>query len=338
MKILLTGMAGFIGFHLAKNLASKGHEILGIDNLNSYYDVNLKISRLKVLGVDSEFSKDREIHSDKFPNLSFIKADICDRDILNAVFGRFNPELVIHLAAQAGVRYSLDNPDAYIDTNLIGYYNILKNCKESGVKKFLYASSSSVYGNNLVAPFNESMNVDKPVSLYAATKKANELIAYTYSHLYDIKTVGLRFFTVYGPFGRPDMAYFSFANKIFNDEPINVYNNGNLSRDFTYIDDIVNSIDLLIQSLMSKNSLLGNYEIFNIGNSDPVNLMHFIRIIESSIGKKAILNNIEMQDGDVFETHADNSYLYSKIEYKTKWKLQDGIKEFINWYKHHYGI
>ncbi|QQP69555.1 NAD-dependent epimerase [Carnobacterium sp. CS13] len=332
-KILVTGAAGFIGFHLSNLLAEKDFEIIGIDNLNDYYDVTLKERRLEILN--------------ELTNFKFLKIDLKDKQNINKLFEEEEFDIVINLAAQAGVRYSITNPDAYVDSNLIGFMNILEACRHNPVKHLLYASSSSVYGGNKVAPFSENHNVDHPVSLYAATKKSNELMAHTYSHLYGIPTTGLRFFTVYGPWGRPDMAYFSFANKIIAGETIDVYNHGKMERDFTYIDDIVKGIEKLLLNIPkenlkwneiedSKGTSFAPYRIFNIGNSSPVPLMEFISILEDKLGKKAIKNYIDMQPGDVLKTYADVSELEKTIEFNNTTFLEEGIEKFVLWYKEYY--
>ena len=310
-KILVTGSVGFIGMHLCIRLLQKGYQIYGVDNLNSYYSSELKKNRLKVLT--------------KHKNFRFKKLDIANNEELSAVFKDFKPDKVINLAAQAGVRYSLENPNAYIHSNIVGFMNILECCRHSKVKGLIYASSSSVYGNNKKLPFSINDKVDKPISIYAATKKANELMAYTYSHLYNLHTTGLRFFTVYGPWGRPDMAIYMFTEKIKKGEPISVFNNGKMSRDFTYIDDIINGI---------IGSIDKNYfcEIFNLGNNKVENLKDVIKIIEQNIGKRAIINLMSMQPGDVKKTYADIEYSSQKLGYSPKVSLNKGLPKFIDWY------
>jgi UDP-glucuronate 4-epimerase len=337
VKILITGTAGFIGFHLSKKMVECGFEVYGIDNLNDYYDVNYKLLRLSELGIKLENKQESEIKSSIYSNFSFSKIDIRDNISLNEFFKKHKPELVVHLAAQAGVRYSLSNPDEYLTNNIVGFYNIINATRLNNVDTFFYASSSSVYGDSSVLPFSEIENVDKPVSLYAASKKTNELIAHTFSNLYNLKTVGLRFFTVYGPYGRPDMAYFDFTKSILNGTEIKVFNNGNLSRDFTYIDDIVKGIMLLLNTynVKSKNNI-SNYEIFNIGNSQPIKLLDFIKTIEECLGVNAILNFVDMQKGDVHNTYSDSSKLYSITNFKPQTKLIDGVFEFVSWYKNHH--
>ena len=326
-KILITGCAGFIGFHLSQKLFHN-YEIHGIDSVNDYYDLDLKETRLKNLNTELT---------------SFEKIDISNKKQLSEYFKKHNFDLVINLAAQAGVRYSLHNPQEYIDSNIKGFHNLLECCVNSNIKKLFFASSSSVYGANKKIPFSEEDVTDSPVSLYAATKKANETLAFSYSSLYDIETVGLRFFTVYGPYGRPDMAYYSFSEKILNDEEIVLFNNGNLQRDFTYIDDIIEAIDLLVaKSLTSKLTYNiqdnKNYFLFNIGNNSPVELHEFVEILEESLEKKAKIRYAQMQKGDVFKTFADIERLNKEIGYKPKTSLKKGLTKFINWYKSYKGI
>ena len=315
MKILITGSAGFIGYHLCKELLDEENTILGIDNLNNYYNPSLKINRLNQLKL--------------YKNFKFEKIDISDRTLITPVFIKFKPNKVINLAAQAGVRYSLQNPYAYIDSNLVGFLNILELCRQNETEGFIYASSSSVYGENKKIPFSVEDRVDKPISLYAASKKANELIAHSYSHLYGLHTTGLRFFTVYGPWGRPDMAYYIFTKKILNQEPISVFNNGNMRRDFTFIDDII----LGTSAAIEKNY---RFEIFNLGNNNSVNLLDFIKTIENELNKKAIINFQPMQSGDVKETYADISESEEKLGFKPKISIDEGIPKFIRWYKSYY--
>lgn len=329
--VLITGAAGFIGFHLSMKLCEKGFEVIGIDNLNDYYDVTLKETRLKKLEESKHFT--------------FYKEDISKKKNIMKIFENESPEIVINLAAQAGVRYSIENPDAYIESNLIGFMNILEACRHFPVKHLLYASSSSVYGGNQKVPFSTNDSVDHPVSLYAATKKSNELLAHSYSHLYQIPTTGLRFFTVYGPYGRPDMAYFSFTKKIFEENEIEIFNNGQMRRDFTYIDDIVESIYRLINVIPRANhqwneednsSSFAPYKIYNIGNNHPESLIDFIEIIEKHIGKEAKKKFVGMQNGDVVQTYADISDLVDKINYSPNTSLNDGLFKFVNWYKEYY--
>ena len=324
MKILVTGGAGFIGFHLSKRLLSDGFEVIGYDNLNDYYDVNLKYARLEILK--------------KHKNFTFIKGDLADKDKVFEVFEEYTPEIVVNLAAQAGVRYSITNPDVYIESNLIGFFNILEACRHNPVKHLLFASSSSVYGNQKKTPFSTDDNVDHPISLYAATKKSNELMAFTYSHLYKIPVTGLRFFTVYGPFGRPDMAYFSFTNKIINGEPIKIFNNGDMYRDFTYVDDIVEGICNMLDSIPKENESGVRYKIYNIGNNKPEKLMYFIETLEKAIGKTAKKEFLPMQPGDVYQTYADVSELMHDFNFKPSTSIADGLREFAKWYKEYYNI
>ncbi len=326
MKILVTGTAGFIGFHLAKKLLERGDEVVGIDNINDYYDVNLKYARLKELGIKKEDIKENRLtQSLVYPRHRFIKANLEDAETLNRLFETEKFDAVCNLAAQAGVRYSIENPHAYIQSNVVGFLNILEACRNYGVKNLSYASSSSVYGLNESQPFKTTDKTDTPISLYAATKKSNELIAHTYSHLYGIKTTGLRFFTVYGPWGRPDMAPMLFADAISNDRAIKVFNHGKMSRDFTYIDDIVDGVIKVIDNP-------SNYNVYNIGNNAPVSLMEFIETLEDALGKKAEKNFMPMQPGDVESTYADTQDLINDFGYKPATKLSDGIGEFVKWY------
>lgn len=329
MKYLVTGAAGFIGNFVAERLCKQGHEVIGLDNLNDYYDPNLKLARLK-----------RIEHLDNF---TFIKMDLADRDGIAKLFVDEKFERVIHLAAQAGVRYSIENPMAYIDSNVVGFATILEGCRHNSVEHLVYASSSSVYGANKKIPFSTDDNVDHPVSLYAATKKSNELMAHTYSHLYGIATTGLRFFTVYGPWGRPDMAPFLFTDAIEDGRTINVFNNGKMQRDFTYIDDIVEGvirIQDVIPSKEKKDSSEGSalYNIYNIGNNQPVELEKFITCIENALGKTAEKNYMPMQDGDVVKTFADVSRLEDKIKFKPQTELQKGINDFVAWFIEYYKL
>jgi UDP-glucuronate 4-epimerase len=333
LKFLVTGAAGFIGFHVVQRLVEQGHEVIGIDNLNDYYDVNLKQARLDVLAELTLFT--------------FIKLDLADRGGISDLFAREKFDRVIHLAAQAGVRYSIDNPMAYADSNLIGHLAILEGCRHNDVKHLVYASSSSVYGLNSKVPFATSDSVDHPISLYAATKKSNELMSHTYSHLYGIPTTGLRFFTVYGPWGRPDMALFKFTKAIMNGEPIDVYNQGDMRRDFTYIDDIVEGIiriqdivppvnnDWKVETASAANSS-APYKIFNIGNGNPVKLLDFIQSLEKSIGISANKNLMPMQPGDVYQTYADVEDLFTATGYKPSMSVEQGVDNFVQWYKKFY--
>ncbi len=334
-KILLTGAAGFIGYHVAKQLLEQGYQVIGLDNINNYYDINLKQARINNLSGQ--------------PNFVFEKIDIADKDKLNTFVELYKPSIVIHLAAQAGVRYSIENPTAYIESNLVGFANILEVARNFEIEHLIYASSSSVYGANKKIPFSESDSVDHPVSLYAATKKSNELMAHTYSNLYNIPTTGLRFFTVYGPWGRPDMAYFSFTKSIYEGKPINVFNNGNMERDFTYIDDIVEGIIRLIDKIPESHNdwdyknpdpatSFAPYRIFNIGNNQPVKLLDFISILEKLIGKEAKKNFLPMQPGDVKTTYANIERLQKLTGFKPQTLLNEGLKKFVDWYKNYYGV
>jgi len=329
MKFLVTGVAGFIGNFTAERLCKEGHQVVGIDNLNDYYDPNLKLARLERLKNENNFS--------------FTKMDISDRESIAQLFSEQKFDRVIHLAAQAGVRYSIENPMAYIDSNLVGMATILEGCRHNNVEHLIYASSSSVYGMNKKIPFSTNDSVDHPVSLYAATKKSNELMAHTYSHLYNLPTTGLRFFTVYGPWGRPDMAPFKFTKAINEGKTIDVYNHGKMQRDFTYIDDIIESI-IRIQDILPNKETLNLekegsplYRIFNIGNSTPVELETFINTVEKALEKTAIKNYMPMQDGDVVRTYADVTELELMTKYKPTTELQLGINLFVEWYKSYYG-
>ncbi|MBT3546832.1 MAG: NAD-dependent epimerase/dehydratase family protein [Flavobacterium sp.] len=335
-KILITGAAGFIGYHLCEALIKKGHDVIGLDNINDYYDVNLKYARLDQLGIEKEsasvFSEISEslIHGS---HMQFIRLNLEDRNALPKLFKTYQFDMVCNLAAQAGVRYSIENPEAYIDSNINGFLNVLECCRHHNVKRLVYASSSSVYGNTDKIPFDENANVDQPISLYAATKKSNELMAHTYSHLYNIETIGLRFFTVYGPWGRPEMAMFLFTDAILNNKPINVFNNGNLSRDFTYIDDIVEGVvNTLIKD--SKNDSL--YKLYNIGNGKPVQLLDFIEFLETELNISAIKKMLPMQAGDVHQTFANTTSLEQDYDYKPQITIDKGIQEFVLWYKGFY--
>ena len=332
MKILVTGAAGFIGFHTCLKLVSQGHEVYGIDNINDYYDPKLKLDRLNELGLNEAASKffKNEVQSTKFNSLRFSRIDLVDYKSIDILFRNEQFELVCNLAAQAGVRYSIENPKAYINSNISGFLNILEGCRNHNVKHLVYASSSSVYGENKKVPFETTDNVDHPISLYAATKKSNELMAHTYGHLYGFKTTGLRFFTVYGPWGRPDMAYYLFADAIHNGKPIKVFNNGQMERDFTYIDDIVNGITKIIEKNIDSRE---HYKIYNIGNNKTVSLQDFIMTIEQAMGKKAIKEMHPMQQGDVPKTFANVDNLMDDFGYKPKTLIDKGLEEFINWYK-----
>ncbi|GKX31767.1 NAD-dependent epimerase [Vallitalea longa] len=334
-KILVTGVAGFIGFHLSSLLLDYDYQVIGIDNLNDYYVTKIKEDRIKNL--------------QKHSNFIFHKIDLKDKTTLDNIFKTYHPDYVINLAAQAGVRYSIENPYAYVDSNLIGFMNILEACRNYPVKHLLYASSSSVYGGNKVAPFSTNHNVDHPVSLYAATKKSNELMAHTYSHLYGIPTTGLRFFTVYGPWGRPDMAYFSFTKNILAGKPIKVFNHGKMERDFTYIDDIVEGIYKLIDKIPTANkdwdesrdslsTSFAPYKIYNIGNNNPVQLMRFINALENALGVEAEKIYMDMQPGDVLRTYADVSDLEKDIDFRPITSIEDGLQKFVDWYRDYYKV
>lgn len=338
MKFVITGAAGFIGFHLASKLIGPSNSVIAIDNLNSYYDKNLKLSRLRLL-YDSSKQKDS--------SFVFYENNLEDYQSIEKIFDETNPDIVVNLAAQAGVRYSIDNPSAYIQSNLVGFANILECCRRFNVQQLIYASSSSVYGGNTDMPFKETQSVDHPISLYASTKKANELMAHSYSHLYNIPTTGLRFFTVYGPWGRPDMALFKFTKNILENRPIDVYNNGQMVRDFTYIDDVVESIFRLLYKPASADpefqtsnpnsgSSWAPYRIFNIGNSKPIPLLKYISCLEESLQKKSVMNFLPMQDGDVPATASDTSQICEWINFSPNTPIQEGINKFVSWYKSYY--
>lgn len=349
MKILVTGTAGFIGYHLAKKLLERGDEVVGLDNINDYYDVNLKYARLAELGINGNLIKENTpVVSIKYPKHKFIKASLEDTQNIYNIFENEKFDSVCNLAAQAGVRYSIENPHAYIQSNVVGFLNILEACRNFGVKNLSYASSSSVYGLNKSQPFKTSDHTDHPISLYAATKKSNEMMAHSYSHLYGIQATGLRFFTVYGEWGRPDMAPMLFADAILNDRAIKVFNHGNMSRDFTYIDDIVDGIIKVIDNPaqpleetslqnLPANSSTAPYRIYNIGNNSPIQLLDFIKTLEKSLGKEAKKNFMEMQDGDVVSTYADVSGLINDFGYKPDTSLDVGVEKFVEWYKSFYG-
>ena len=356
MKLLITGTAGFIGFHLANRLLERGDEVVGLDCINDYYDINLKYARLEQAGVlISESSSDNDNqtikqsnnpihHSKKHPNYTFIRANLEDRDVINAIFKEYQFDAVVNLAAQAGVRYSLINPHASVDGIIAGFVNLLEGCRHSGVKHLVYASSSSVYGLNESMPFSTSDNVDHPVSLYAASKKSNELMAHTYSHLFGLPTTGLRFFTVYGPWGRPDMALFLFTQAMLEGQPIRVFNHGNMVRDFTYVDDIVEGIVRVIDHPPAGNpewsgqhpdpsTSRAPYKVYNIGNNNPVNLMDFIRAIEEKLGVEAKKEFLPIQPGDVPATYANVDDLVQDLGYKPETSIKDGIGKFVEWYR-----
>jgi UDP-glucuronate 4-epimerase len=348
VKILVTGTAGFIGFHLAKKLLERGDEVVGIDNINDYYDVNLKYARLNELGIDQNSIKENsEVVSTNYSGHKFYKMDLSDNEAMDRLFKTEQFDAVVNLAAQAGVRYSLENPHAYIQSNVVGFLNILEGCRNHGVKNLAYASSSSVYGLNQSQPFKTTDKTEHQVSIYAATKKSNEMMAHTYAHLYGIQATGLRFFTVYGPWGRPDMAPMLFTDAILNDRAIKVFNNGEMSRDFTYIDDIVDGIIKVIDNPANPDpkwnamnpdisSSSAPYKLYNIGNNAPLPLMTFIETIENTLGKKAKKNFMPMQDGDVVSTYADVGGLIDEFGYKPDTDLADGIGEFVKWYREFY--
>jgi UDP-glucuronate 4-epimerase len=338
MNVLVTGAAGFIGFYVSKVLLAKGHTVVGLDNINDYYDVNLKLSRLKELGIEkNEAEVFEKICSSKTADFSFIKMNLENREELPKLFKNEKFDIVCNLAAQAGVRYSIENPETYVDSNLVGFLNILECCRHNEIKHLVYASSSSVYGLNEKIPFSTDDNVDHPISLYAATKKSNELMAHTYSHLFKVPTTGLRFFTVYGPWGRPDMAMFLFTDAIVNDRPIKVFNHGKMERDFTYIDDIVEGVVRVIEK-SPKIRIENNdyYKIYNIGNNDSVKLLDFINEIEINLDKVASKEMLPMQPGDVERTWADVDDLIKDYDYRPNTSIKDGVKSFIDWFKDYY--
>ena len=348
MTILVTGTAGFIGFHVTNRLLKDGHEVIGIDNLNTYYDVTLKHSRLAQVGINSSVVQ----YNTSFAGVvgyTFYQLQLEDKNVLTHLFQQHKPDVVIHLAAQAGVRYSIINPDAYISSNIVVFNNILECCRHYNVKHLVYASSSSVYGLNDAVPFSTNQNVDHPISLYAASKKSNELMAHTYSYLFSLPTTGLRFFTVYGPWGRPDMALFIFTKAILEDKPIKVFNYGKMQRDFTFVDDIVEGIVRVMHHVPQSNTdwkqsnsdvsaSSAPYKIYNIGNNAPVKLTKFIEAIENELGKKAIKELLPLQPGDVPATYADVSDLVRDVGYKPNTSVEEGVKNFINWYKKYYNI
>ena len=323
-KYFITGSAGFIGFYLAQSLLKQGEEVIGLDNLNDYYEVALKEDRLALL--------------QKYDKFTFVKGDLADKETVFQIFREYKPQIVVNLAAQAGVRYSIDNPDAYIQSNIVGFFHILEGCRHFPVEHLVYASSSSVYGGNEKVPFSVEDQVDHPESLYAATKKSNELMAYAYSRLYQIPLTGLRFFTVYGPMGRPDMAYFKFAKKIMADEPIQIYNNGDMMRDFTYIDDIVTGVENILGNPPGKDKNGAAYKIYNIGNNKPEKLMDFIAVLESCLGRKARKEFLPMQPGDVYETYADVRDLMEDFGFKPSTTIEEGLKKFADWFLDYYSM
>jgi len=334
-KILITGAAGFIGFHLSKRLVEQGFTVVGLDNINDYYDVNLKYARLNELGIERSTAESFNSYStsNKYgEKLQFIRMNLEDREKLPELFAEHEFDVVCNIAAQAGVRYSIENPNTYIDSNIVGFLNILECCRHNNIKHLVYASSSSVYGENEKIPFSVSDNVDHPISLYAATKKSNELMAYAYSHLYGIPTTGLRFFTVYGPWGRPDMAIFLFTKAITEGKPVKVFNEGNMLRDFTYIEDIISGIEITIENPPKSHNNKSANRLLNIGNGSPQSLMDFINAIEKSIGKVAIKEYLPMQPGDVPQTWADTWDL-ELLGYKSKTGITEGVGKFVKWYK-----
>ena len=332
-KVLITGAAGFIGFHLVKKLAQNNFDITGIDNLNEYYDPQLKYDRLKQLGVkiDVNSKNQSSLQSEVLPHFKYIKMDLIEMDRLSELFKKEKFDIVVHLAAQAGVRYSIESPEVYIQSNIIGFFNILECSKNNKVNHLIYASSSSVYGNNEKVPFSETDSVDFPISMYAATKKSNELMAHSYSHIHKLPTTGLRFFTVYGPWGRPDMAAYLFTKSVMDETPIKVFNNGELYRDFTYIDDIIDGITRVVE----QNDKTG-YALYNIGNNKPAHLLEFISTIEKYTGKTAKKELFPMQPGDVYKTYADIDALSSAVGYKPITDIDEGIKKYVNWFKEYY--
>ncbi len=331
--VLVTGAAGFIGFHLVRQLARAGYRVTGLDNINDYYAPRLKYRRLAELGIEPEkVAWGREVYSGQWPDLRFIRQDLHDKQALLDLFAASGFNLVVNLAAQAGVRYSIENPDAYIGANIVGFYNLLEACRHHPVGHLVFASSSSVYGDSQQVPFRETARVDYPVSLYAATKKSNELMAFTYSHLYSIPVTGLRFFTVYGPWGRPDMALSLFTEKIWRGQPIQVFNHGRLARDFTYIDDIVQGIGLTLRQVPAGGPQGAPYQLFNIGNNRPVPLLRFIRAIEEALGKKAVMEYKPMQPGDVHQTWADTTALQQATGFAAGTPVEQGVQAFVEWF------
>lgn len=338
---LITGAAGFIGYHLSKRLIEAGAKVIGFDNMNDYYSVDLKEERLRLLNLAIEEAK----ASGKNSSFTFVKGDLKNKDDVDNVFNEYKPDIVMNLAAQAGVRYSIDNPESYVESNLIGFFNILEACRHSydntadgykGVEHLVYASSSSVYGGNTKVPFSTEDKVDEPVSLYAATKKSNELMAHAYSKLYGIPATGLRFFTVYGPLGRPDMALFKFTDKIMAGKPIQIYNNGDMKRDFTYIDDIVTGILNILPNAPMDNGKGARYKVYNIGNNHPEPLMDMVTFLEQALGVTANKEFLPMQAGDVYQTYADVTELERDFGFKPATPLKDGIESFVRWYKEYY--
>ncbi len=321
---LITGGAGFIGFHLSKSLLDRGAKVIGFDNLNDYYEVSLKKDRLAIL--------------EQYEKYRFIKGDLADNAAVISIFQEYQPQIVVNLGAQAGVRYSIDNPEAYMQSNMMGFFHILQACRYFPVEHLVYASSSSVYGGNDKVPFSTEDKVDEPVSLYAATKKSNELMAHAYSKLYQIPVTGLRFFTVYGPFGRPDMAYYKFTKKIMAGEPIQIYNNGDMYRDFTYIDDIVKGVENILCNPPEVNCKGARYKIYNIGNNKPEKLMDFIETLEKCLGRTAVKEYLPMQPGDVYQTYADVSDLMRDYDFKPDTSIEEGLAKFVEWYRQYYKV
>ena len=320
----VTGGAGFIGFHLSGSLLEQGAKVIGFDNLNDYYDVQLKMDRLAILK--------------EYGNYTFIKGDLGDKGDVFHLFQEYTPQVVVNLGAQAGVRYSIDNPDAYMQSNIMGFFHILEGCRHFPVEHLVYASSSSVYGGNEKVPFSTQDQVDEPVSLYAATKKSNELMAHAYSKLYNIPVTGLRFFTVYGPYGRPDMAYYKFTQKILAGKPIQIYNNGDMYRDFTYIDDVVQGIENILCNPPAKNARGVSYKLYNIGNNKPEKLMDYIETLERCLGKTAVKEFLPMQPGDVYQTYADVTDLMRDYDFKPTTTIEEGLSRFVQWYREYYRI
>ncbi|MDE6747663.1 MAG: NAD-dependent epimerase [Lachnospiraceae bacterium] len=321
---LVTGGAGFIGFHLSKRLLEQGAAVIGFDNMNDYYEVTLKEDRLAILR--------------QYEKYVFIKGDLADKQEIFRIFREYNPQIVVNLGAQAGVRYSIDNPDAYVQSNIVGFFNILEGCRNYPVEHLVYASSSSVYGGNEKIPFSTEDKVDEPVSLYAATKKSNELMAYSYSKLYGIPVTGLRFFTVYGPFGRPDMAYFKFTKKIMEGKPIQIYNQGDMYRDFTYVDDIVKGVENILCNPPKTDEKGASSRLYNIGNNKPEKLMDFIETLEKCLGRKAVKEFLPMQPGDVYRTYADVSGLMRDYDFKPDTTIEEGLSRFVEWYREYYKV
>lgn len=343
-KVLVTGAAGFIGMHLCKRLLAEGYEVVGVDNLNNYYEVQLKLDRLKELGV-TEVSQEKAYHN----NFRFKRLDVACREAVEQLFSEVNPPLVVHLAAQAGVRYSIENPYVYIESNIVGFTHILECCRRTGVEHLVYASSSSVYGLNSDVPYSEDTSIAHPVSLYAATKKSNELMAHVYSHLYALATTGLRFFTVYGPWGRPDMSPHLFVHSILSGKPLRIFNHGDMYRDFTYIDDIINGVMAVLEkpaaadekwraASHSPSSSNAPYRIYNIGHSSPVHLLEFIEEVERACGCRAERELLPMQPGDVYQTYADTQRLAEEFGYQPQTSIREGVHQFVEWFRVYYGI